>query len=170
MTNRFKLSVVLSVIIATLAGLCVQSDAGLIFKNRVRGQFLQRLRDMRQSRAGSACADGSCAVAANANGQKVELGAPEALALQKTAAARAAVRRARFDRALYIFMQIHDDKPGLATAVNKLRASPEKMAKFQNEVQARYGVTLDSVEDIIKLFIQYSPEIIILILKIVAMI
>lgn len=179
MTYARKLSIGLAVIAAILVGTIEQSDAGL-FRGRLRARFARSAcsscnvaRAATKSCGCDPCqcnASRDCGAACAAKADCPECRSPEALQLQREALIRNSVREQRFDRALYLFSLVHQDQGGIVKAVNKLRSSPTKMAEFRTAVQAKYGISIDSVADLLRLLLDHADEIIVLILQIVSMI
>ena len=75
-------------------------------------------------------------------------------------------RRFHFARALSLFAQAQDD-PEVARAVIDLQRNPAKAAAFRAAVQERFGFTPDTIREWLKLFLEFAPQIIDLILKFV---
>lgn len=96
----------------------------------------------------SACASGECAQA------------------ERVAAAGNFGRRVHFFRALSLFADAYGD-PGLARRIATLQRNPAQADAFRAAVQDEFGFTPDTVREWLKLFLEFAPQLIEIILKFV---
>jgi len=85
---------------------------------------------------------------------------------ERVAAAANANRRAVFFRALTLFAEADGD-PSLRRAVVNIQRNPATAEAFRREVQDRFGFTPDTIREWLKLFLEFAPQIIEIILKFV---
>lgn len=174
-TYTGKLSICLAVIVGVLVS-TVDTDAGLFRRRARRSYNACSSCNVARAAADKSCncnpcqcnATRDCGAACAAKADCPECNTPQALAAQREADRRNLLREQRFDRGLYLFAMVHNDQGAVVKAINKMRASPTKMAEFRSAVQNKYGISIDTVADLLKLLLEHSDEIIVLILQIMA--